>query len=216
MSNNIIALEKVKGDTFVVSPDELIGSIVTKQDFVSIQGKIEPTRDLALKLFSVTKVDDYTCELQQVVSNEKETVYVVKATVSRQGKKAEGLGACSTTEIDKRGGQTRHHHDALATAETRAYKRALEAVVGLPFINEIILKLFGGYETSKKKETQITADELIKKIMETKTLSQLKNIWEKYIATNIKTYSTDDAEKIRKAKDKKKAELLTKGEKYVS
>lgn len=210
---NIVSIENIRKETFSVSPDELVGSVVKKEDFTVINGKIEPTRDLALKLFSVTKIEDYTCELQQVVSNEKETVYIVKAIVSRQGKKAEGLGACSTAEIDKRGGQTRHHHDALATAETRAYKRALEAVVGLPFINEIILKLFGGYETPKgeKKETpQITPDEFINKINEAKALQHLKNIWIKYGA-NLKLYTPQERLEVETAKNRKKEELLHAG-----
>jgi hypothetical protein len=208
--SNIVALNDIRQETFAVSPETLIGSVVKKEDFAIINGKIEPTRDLALKLFAVTKIDDYTCELQQVVNTEKETVYIVKATVSRQGKKAEGLGACSTAEIEgRKRGDSRSHHDALATAETRAYKRALEAVVGLPFINEIILKLFGGYETpsGQKKETQsITPDELIQKIKEAKAMAHLKNIWQKYSA-NIMTYSTADAERVRQVKEQKKKEL---------
>lgn len=202
-ASNIISLEKVKENTFQVSPDELIGKIITKNDFAVISGKIEPTRDLALKLFTATKIESYAVELVQVVNTERETVYVCKATVSRQGKIAEGLGGCSTSEIDRRGGGARQHHDALATAETRAYKRALEAVVGLPFINEIILKLFGGYEEIKNP---ISAEELIKKIREAKAIPHLRNIWTKY-RENLQSYTPNEKERVIEEKENKKREL---------
>ncbi len=208
--SNIIPLEKVKEETFVVSPESLIGNIVTRDDFCEINGKIEPTRDLALKLFAVTKIEDYSCDLQQVVSTEKETVYIVKATVKRQGKKAEGFGACSTIEIDrKRKGDTRSHHDALAVAETRAFKRALEAVVGLPFINEIILKLFGGYETpsGEKKETpQISPEDFIFKLQTSTHIKHMQNVWNKYRA-NLKLYDEKERKEVIKVKEEMKKKL---------
>ena len=205
---SIVSLEKVRDETFEVSTDELIGSIVSKDDFVVINNKIEPKRDLALKLFTATRIESYHVELQQVVSSEKETVYVCKATVSRKGKVAEGMGACSTKEISDRGGG-RIHHDALATAETRAYKRAIEAVVGLPFINEIILKLFGSYDAVKGVEADtpsITPDEFIQKIREAKAIPHLKNIWTKY-QSNLKTYTSQDRESVVFEKNKRKEEL---------
>ena len=206
--SNMISLEKVRGEIFEISTDELIGSIVSRDDFVVINDKIEPKRDLALKLFTATRIESYNVELQQVVSSEKETVYICKATVSRKGKSAEGMGACSTREISDRGGG-RIHHDALATAETRAYKRAIEAVVGLPFINEIILKLFGSFDAVKGVEADspsITPDEFVLKIKEAKALPHLKNIWTKYQG-NLKTYTAEDRERVVFEKNKRKEEL---------
>jgi hypothetical protein len=223
MSNNapIIKLDKLREGVFSLSTEEILDSVVRKEDFVIINNKIEPTRELALKLFAVTKIENYTCELQQVVSNEKETVYIVKATVSMHSKKAEGLGACSTLEIDhravdKRTGQpkeqTRHHHDALATAETRAYKRALEAVVGAPFINEIILKLFGGYEIKgEKKDTpSISPSEFKEKMKNAKALTHLKNIWNKY-SKNLLLYTKEEREELVKLKEEMKRILKERG-----
>ena len=207
--SNIVSLEKVRDETFEVSTDELIGSIVSKDDFVVINDKIEPKRDLALKLFTATRIESYRVELQQVVTTDKEVVYTCKATVSRKGKVAEGLGACSTREIENRGSGGRIHHDALATAETRAYKRAIEAVVGLPFINEIILKLFGSFDAGKgdKVDTpSITPDEFIQKIREAKAIPHLKNIWTKY-QSNLKTYTSQDRESVVFEKNKRKEEL---------
>ena len=205
--SNIVSLEKVRDETFEVSTDELIGSIVSRDDFVVINDKIEPKRDLALKLFTATRIESYRVELQQVVTTDKEVVYTCKATVSRKGKIAEGLGACSTKEIESRGGSGgRIHHDALATAETRAYKRAIEAVVGLPFINEIILKLFGSFDAVKTDTPSITPDELVQKIREAKALPHLKNIWAKY-QSNLKTYTVQDRERVVFEKNKRKEEL---------
>lgn len=53
-------------------------------------------------------------------------------------------GACSTEETKK--SHARAYHDACAVATTRAMKRGLEAVIGLPFINTMIKELFGGYQ----------------------------------------------------------------------
>lgn len=209
--NNIVSMQQVRGDTFSISTDELLG-LVKKEDFCIISGKIEITRDLALKLFAVTKIDTYSVSLQQVVANNNiETIYICKATVSRKGKSADGLGACSTKEISERGGG-RIHHDALATAETRAYKRAIEAVVGLPFINELILKLFGSYDASNAHENApkpkfpISPEDFLIKIMDAKALPHLYNIWEKY-KDNLPTYSVDDKNAIIRAKNAKKEEL---------
>ncbi|MEM2963738.1 MAG: hypothetical protein QXN01_04565, partial [Candidatus Anstonellales archaeon] len=180
--SNVIALDKVRGKTFMVSPDELIGSVVKKEDFAVINGKIEPTRDLMLKLSSIARVSKMDTHLEQVVSKETNTVYIFKAVIVLNGKEYSGHGACDTGEIEGRK-SSRLEHDAMATAETRAIKRAFEAAIGLPFVNEIILKLFGGYETpsGEKKETpQITPEEFIQKIREAKALPHLRNIWEKY------------------------------------
>jgi hypothetical protein len=129
-----------------INAEALIGTIVTKGDFAEIDGKIEPTRDLALKLFTVAKLN-YDTQLLSTQSVGNHVMIAVKARVYQdnraQKKVAEGLGGCTTEETARSG--KRAYHDALARAETRAFKRALEAAVGLPFINQIILRLFGGY-----------------------------------------------------------------------
>ena len=203
MSNNLL---EIKNDIFKVSAEELIiGQIVKKEDFAVIQGKIEPTRDLALKLFAIAKLN-YDTEMIPPISRQDETIYYVKARVYKNNEKvADGLGACSTKEV--RG--ERQHHDALARAETRAFKRALEACVGLPFINELILQLFGGYEKKNGERVEtpaITPDEFISKIREAKALPHLHNIWTKYCA-NLKTYSAEDKERVRLEKENRKLQL---------
>ena len=151
----VATIDSIRRDTFLVQVEDLVGKIVTKDDFAEIDGNIEPTRDLALKLFTVTKVDHYECTLEEVRQVAGDYLFVVKATVTRQGKTATGLGAATLSEIrSKNKKNARAHHDAIAIAETRAMKRALEMIVGAPFINEIILRLFGGFQVQKQDQPQ--------------------------------------------------------------
>jgi hypothetical protein len=134
-----------------INVEALVGRVVTREDFAEIDGKIEPTRDLALKLFNIAKLN-YDTQLVNMMPVGSTILIAVKARVyqdNRASKKvAEGLGGCTTEETARSG--KRAYHDALARAETRAFKRALEAAVGLPFINQLILRLFGAYEMEEK------------------------------------------------------------------
>ncbi len=148
----------------VVSPDigDLAG-IVKKEDFVNIGGRIEIKRDLALKLFSLSKL---SCEVSMLPARVigEEMVYYAKAKVffNNDSKTIESLGSCSTREIDCKGG--REHHDALARAETRAFKRALEMAVGLPFINQLIERVYSsngnGSNSSGQKRSGYQKDKV--------------------------------------------------------
>jgi hypothetical protein len=205
--NNLVKLEDIRREVFSLSPEELIGNIVKKEDFAVIQGKIEPTRDLMLKLSTVTKTTSMDTSLVNVTVKGNDTIYVFKAVVTLGHKTASGHGACSTEEITmKKKSDSRVEHDAMATAETRALKRAFEEAVGLPFINELILRLFGGYETEKgeKKETPvISPDEFIDKMREAKAMPHLRNIWSKY-QSNLLTYAQEDKERVIKVKEEMK------------
>lgn len=120
---------------------------ISREDFAIIDGNIEPKRDLMLKLFEATGLN-YDVDLLSATPYKDHIAITVKATLhhQKQNRTIEGLGAC-TTEETKRSG-SRAYHDAIARAETRAFKRAVEAAVGLPLINQIILKLFGGYDAA--------------------------------------------------------------------
>jgi hypothetical protein len=214
MSNvQLTKLDEIREGIFSLSPEELINSIIKKEDFATINGKIEPTRDLMLKLATVTKTQSMDTTLVNVTVKGNDTIYIFKAVVKIGNKTASGHGACSTSEIiGKRKGDSRVEHDAMATAETRALKRAFEEAVGLPFINEIILKLFGGYETPKgeKKETpSITPEEFIKKMEEAKALTHLKNIWNKY-SRNLLVYAEEEKNKVIQVKNEVKKRLSEK------
>ena len=121
--------------------DDMMRDVVKDTDFALIHGNVEITRDLALKLFSRARLD-YDAD-PQVTEVGGDVVAIVKAKVWRGERHGTGLGACSLKEIAaKDEGNVRGIHDALAIAETRAYKRALEMCIGLPFINDIIMRLF--------------------------------------------------------------------------
>jgi hypothetical protein len=204
--SNIVRLDDIRREVFSLSPDELIGSIVKKEDFAIINNKIEPTRDLMLKLAAVTKTKNLDTQLVNVTIKGQDTIYIFKAVITIGNKTASGHGACSTAEITGKRKDSRAEHDAMATAETRALKRAFEEAVGLPFINEIILKLFGGYETpaGEKKETPaVTPDEFIEKLKTAKAMPHLRNIWMKY-QKSLMTYSEEDKERVIKAKEEMK------------
>lgn len=129
--------------------DEVLPLVIKDQDFALIEDKkrrrytIEPTRDLNLMLVDYFKIS-YDTELQRVENrSDRETLYVVKASVwDQKGNKASGLGMASTKETYTAG---RWEHDALAKAETRALKRAVEARCGFPIINKMIQHFFGGF-----------------------------------------------------------------------
>ena len=182
----------------VVSSDisDLAG-IVSKNDFVRIDGRIEIKRDLALKLFSLSKLSYEVSMLPARVAGD-EMVYYAKAKVflNDGSKTIESLGSCDTREIDCKGG--REHHDALARAETRAFKRALEMAVGLAFINQLIERVYSsnsnGSNSSGQKRSGYQKDKvalqpgykkvepgfLVKKIYEAKSITALNKIFERY------------------------------------
>jgi len=202
----VIKLEDLRERVFSLSPDELINSIVKREDFVVVNGKVEPTRDLMLKLSAVTKTSSIDTQLVNVTVKGIETIYIFKATITIGEKTASGHGACSTAEVtEKKGDNSRVEHDAMATAETRALKRAFEEAVGLPFINEIILKLFGCYEIKgEKKETpSISPSEFKDKMKNAKALPHLKNIWNKY-SKNLLIYKKEEREELVKLKEEMK------------
>lgn len=125
--------------------DDVVARVVTREDFVTIEGRIEIKRDLALKLSALAKLSVESHLVEHADGN-----YIVRVRlISADGRYAEGLGACELDEVKG----SRHVHDALTRAETRALKRALELAIGLPFINEIISRLFGGFEATASKPT---------------------------------------------------------------
>ena len=182
----------------VVSPDiGDLADIVSKDDFVRINGKVEIKRDLALKLFSLSKLSYKVSMLPARVADD-EMIYYVKAKVflNDDSKTIASLGSCSTREIDCKNG--REHHDALARAETRAFKRALEMAVGLPFINQLIERVYStngnGSKGSGQKRNgypknkvalqpgykKVEPGLLVKKIYEAKSITDLNKLFDRY------------------------------------
>ena len=122
---------------------------------------VEPTRDLAMKLIAFFDLS-YDTELiskeEKKLKNSKGqtltgVMYTMKATVSTsEGVTSSGHGIASTLESHTVG---REDHDAMARAETRALKRAIEGRVGLPMINQLIMRMFGGFTVGPSKEREL-------------------------------------------------------------
>lgn len=133
----------------IISMEDVLKVVVKEKDFATIKDSIEITRDFALKLFKLGTLS-YDADVEEVTNDGEYKVFIIKATVSKGMQSAVGFGACSTEETQQSG--SRGIHDALARAETRAYKRALEMIIGLPFINDVIQKLFGTFQKQSKRE----------------------------------------------------------------
>lgn len=204
----------------VVSQDiSRLAGIVNKDDFVSIGGKIEIKRDLALKLFSLSKLSYEISMLPARVIGD-EMVYHVKAKVflNDSSRTVESLGSCSTREIDCKGG--REHHDSLARAETRAFKRALELSIGLPFINQLIEMVYGsngnGNNGSGRKwkgypknngampvgYKKVEPGSMVKEICGVKSITDLNRLFEKH-KDSFDSYPDKIKDAVYQAKEQK-------------
>lgn len=120
--------------------------ILNKNDFAIIQGKVEITRDGALKILSSLPLS-YEFELlqQELTDTHAKVVMKLKIQFHKTGITREGIGTgiCEKWEAER--GKRFSMHALITTAETRAIKRAIETVLG-GVINAIILNLFGSYE----------------------------------------------------------------------
>jgi hypothetical protein len=153
--------------------DALLQIIYPPQDFALIPKQgfrgVEPTRDLVMKLiaffgYSVnTEILEKATEeksLGKMTQGAKKIIrhYTVKATVSdpTTGRFATGHGIANTDQssINTPG---REDHDAMTVAETRAVKRAVEAMAGLPIVNQLILHYYGGFTITAQKGKEINA-----------------------------------------------------------
>lgn len=168
---------------------------ITREDFAIIDGNIEPKRDLMLKLFEATGLN-YDVDLLSATPYKDHVAITVKATLhhQKQNRTIEGLGACTTEETRRSG--SRAYHDAIARAETRAFKRAVEAAAGLPLINELILTLFGGYDAASA--TAYDVEGLTRCIYAQDTAEGL-TLWAKEHAGVIRKLDTPSQEILRQA-----------------
>ncbi|ODS33202.1 MAG: hypothetical protein SCARUB_01680 [Candidatus Scalindua rubra] len=198
-----------------------LADIVKKDDFVVINNRVEIKRDLALKLFALSKLS-YNVELLPARLIGEDMVYYTKAKVFLDSTRViESLGSCSTKEIDCKNG--REHHDAIARAETRAFKRVLEAAVGLPFINQIIERVFGyqpcgsngrkpyskGFKAkSGNGNGRIEPGSFVRKIYEANTITHINTLFDDN-RDSFDSYPDKVKDAVFDAKKRKIAQLRT-------
>lgn len=135
------------------------------EDFFSVKGGIEITREGMLK---IRKLASYNSEIKDVKIVETKGdlhVTVIKKLWDEAGS-IETVGGCSWSEVAPRKGPTdiRIFNDIVTRAETRADKRGVEMKVGIPFVNTVIKMLFGGFEVGAKKQTAMPAPQAQKAI----------------------------------------------------
>ena len=123
---------------------------VFKTSRASALYQVEPKRDLALKIIAYFGYS-YDTELTNIIELKGELIrYVVKAKVWKGDRQATGLGLATNKEKAS-GTPGREDHDAIGRAETRALKRAVEGLSGLPIINQLIEHYFNGYKIRPEK-----------------------------------------------------------------
>lgn len=121
-------------------------SILSEKDFADVNGRIEITRDGALKILSSLPVSYEIQTLEQELKPEyakvrvKLTMEFHKTGITRT---TEGIGICEKWELEK--SKNYSLHNLITKAETRAIKRAIETALG-GIINAVILELFGTYQ----------------------------------------------------------------------
>lgn len=121
-------------------------SILSEKDFAEVNGRIEITRDGALKILSSLPISYEIKTLEQELTPDhakvrvKLTLEFHKTGIKRE---TEGTGICEKWELEN--SKNYSLHNLITKAETRAIKRAIETALG-GVINAVILKLFGSYE----------------------------------------------------------------------
>lgn len=132
-----------------------------KQDFAVFKAnrmgslyQVEPKRDLIMKVIAYFQYS-YDTELTNIIEGKESIRYVVKAKVWKDGgRSATGLGVGSNKERS-RGTEGREDHDAAASAETRALKRAVEGLSGFALVNQVIQHYFNDFKVRPEKVKEL-------------------------------------------------------------
>jgi len=132
------------------------------KDFCLIEGKIEPVKNFCLKVQYVASLSMANTDTK-VFGEGTETKVIAKVRVWGRDEERyvelEGASDVKETGASRNKPNKRAFHDAVARAQTRAFKSSLEAYMGFPFINLAIQELFGGFEVTRTPEDEgVTRD----------------------------------------------------------
>lgn len=137
------------------------------RDFCIIEGKIEPVKEFCLKIQHQARLSMSNTS-QQVVENGIDASVICTVKIwGEDGRSIEMSGGSTARECGAAWSKPnkRSFHDAVARAQTRAFKTALEAYAGFPFINFMLQTIFGGFEVEGSSEDP--RDHGIKDVTET-------------------------------------------------
>jgi hypothetical protein len=128
-------------------------------DFCLVEGKIEPVKSFVLKCVKMAGLNvesDSAPTVSAIVRRDgsPDTLVSVAVRVYSEVLSVRMMGSSSLYEVDTKGRNKRATHDAIARAQTRALKLAVETAVGMPFINMVLQKLFGGFEVTGAPEDE--------------------------------------------------------------
>ncbi|CAA6807924.1 MAG: Unknown protein [uncultured Campylobacterales bacterium] len=146
MENEILDIDQKSGDIIVSGNESDVRAIKTtkikalsllsKNDFVQINGTWEAKRDGLIKILSSLPIgykweikEQQMCDTYALI---KGKLTVTTGSISRE---ADSMGICETVELKGNGGL----HFMNARAETRALKRAIETLFG-SVINYYVVK----------------------------------------------------------------------------
>lgn len=118
-------------------------------DFCLVEGKIEPVKNFCLKTQYVAGLSMANMKVD-VTGEGNNTRCIATIKVWREGDDRSVTMSGASTVIECGATRTkvnyRAFHDCVARAQTRAFKLALEAYMGFPFINLAIQMVFGTYD----------------------------------------------------------------------
>lgn len=136
------------------------------QDFCLVENTIEAVKNFYLKTQYVSGLS--IANMEQNISgtgDDQAAICTVKIwkdgnprTVIMSGaatfKECGGIGFKNSRTGKQVFPNKRAFHDMVARAQTRAFKAAMEAYMGFPFINLMIQSIFGGYNVTGKPEDE--------------------------------------------------------------
>ena len=127
-------------------------------DFITINGKVEVVKNFCLKAQYIAGLSMANTDVQfQGDGKNLRVIAKVKIWKDDTGRSVELVGAATVREtLESKYGKVnrRAFHDAVARAQTRAFKSTLEAFLGFPFINAAIQMVFGGFEMTGMPEDE--------------------------------------------------------------
>lgn len=117
--------------------------LLSRNDFVNINGTWEATRDGLIKILSSLPISYSWIIQEKILDHDRhyaEILGVLSVTTGTTTRSSDGMGICEMSELKGTGGL----HFMNARAETRALKRAIETLFGSVINYFVIHHIVGG------------------------------------------------------------------------